>query len=125
MLADVRVLSAEDYASWRSDILAVASLPPAEQGQRLWENNCASCHSVDGSTVVGPTWQGIYGEPVELADGTTVTVDDAYIKQSIYDPNSQIVAGFQPNLMPQNYQSTLSDQDVANIIEFIKTLTPP
>ena len=125
MLADVRVLSPAAYASWESDILAVASLPPAEQGERLWLANCASCHSVDGTVLVGPTWQGIYGRQQALTDGSSVLVDDEYIRESIYEPNVKIVAGFQPNLMPQNYATILSDQDVVNIIEFMKTLAQP
>lgn len=125
MLADVRVLSAPEYASWESEILAIASLPPAEQGQRLWQANCSSCHSLDGTALVGPTWQGIYGRQEALTDGSSVTVDDEYIRESIYEPNVKIVAGFQPNLMPQNYDTILSDQDVTNIIEFMKTLAQP
>ncbi len=122
MVADVRVLEANAYAAWRDDLAAIASLPPAERGQRLWQNNCSSCHSLDGSPLVGPTWQGIWGREEALDDGTSVIVDEAYVIESIYNPNAKIVAGYQPNLMPQNYQDQLSDEDVANIIEFMKTL---
>ena len=61
------------------------------------------CHTPDGRAGVGPTWQRIYGSEETLADGTTVTVDDAYIRESILDPNAKIVKGFPPNIMPPNF----------------------
>ena len=64
---------------------------------------CVVCHTPDGRAGVGPTWQGIYGSEETLADGTTVTVDDAYIRESILDPNAKIVKGFPPNIMPPNF----------------------
>ena len=83
---------------------------------------CAACHTPDGRASVGPTWQGIYGSEETLADGTTVTVDDAYIRESILDPNTKIVDGLLPDLMPQNFGDTLSDSDIAVIIDYIKSL---
>ena len=92
-------------------------------GQTLALNNgCTACHSVDGSVLVGPSWQGIYGSQEALTDGTTVTVDDAYIKESIVDPNIKIVEGFLPNLMPQTFGDTFSDSDIEAITEYIKSL---
>jgi mono/diheme cytochrome c family protein len=95
----------------------------AAAGEALYSSAappCASCHSVDGSTGVGPTWQGLYGHEVELDGGETVTVDDEYIRNSILNPNDQIVAGFAP-AMP-SYQGVLSDQQINDIIAYIKTL---
>lgn len=89
-----------------------------EKGKQL-AAQCLACHSVDGSTVVGPTWKGLYGREVTLEDGSTVIADDAYITQSIHDPNSQIVQGFPPAMPPFTY---LSDQDIADIIAYIKSL---
>ncbi len=92
-------------------------------GKTLAQNNgCTACHSIDGSVLVGPSWQGIYGSQETLTDGTTVTVDDEYIRESIVDPNIKIVEGFLPNLMPQTFGDTLSDSDIEAITEFIKSL---
>jgi cytochrome c oxidase subunit 2 len=123
MLAEVRVLAEGEYAVWRDELSAIASLPPADRGRLTWENNCASCHSIDGSDLVGPTWLGLFGREEQMEDGTTIIADEAYITQSIYEPNAQIVAGYPAGVMPQNYAEQLSDEDVANLIEFIKTLT--
>lgn len=85
-------------------------------------NGCAACHSIDGSTILGPSWQGIYGREEHLTDGSSVIVDDAYIRESIVDPNAKIVEGFQPNLMPATFGTTLSDADIDAIIAYMKGL---
>ena len=71
--------------------------------------------------MVGPSFKGLYGRKEKIADGTEVTVDDAYIKESIYKPAAKIVQGYGP-VMPAMYEGKLSDQDVADITEYIKTL---
>lgn len=82
---------------------------------------CMACHSTDGSVKIGPSWKKLYGETVALSDGTTVTVDDEYLKNSINKPNDQIVKGFQPGLMP-SYDGIVSDHDLDAIIEYIKSI---
>ena len=78
------------------------------------------CHSVDGSSGIGPTWLNLYGSNVKLADGTTVVADEKYLTESILNPNAAIVEGFpSPSPMPQ---FTLTDSEIANIVAYIKTL---
>jgi mono/diheme cytochrome c family protein len=59
---------------------------------------------------------------VTLDDGSTVTVEDEYIRESIVDPNAKVVEGFSPSVMPQSYGDVLSDEDIEAIIAFIKSL---
>ncbi len=97
-----------------------------ERGQQLSSSiGCTACHSTDGTTIVGPTWQGLYGHEVEviLPDGTEtkVVADDEYLRESILNPNAKIAKGFQANLMPI-YQGQLSEDDIKAIIEYIKSL---
>jgi cytochrome c oxidase subunit 2 len=144
MIADVRVVSQSEFDAWVEERLtkpAFAEMTPEERGA-IWYSGgdgdwaaCSGCHSLDGATLAGPTWLGIYGRSETLTDGSTVTVDDAYIRQSIQDPNSQIVEGFNPNIMPQDYQERfeaaqaqiLADEGVeidiiADIIAYMQTL---
>jgi cytochrome c1 len=93
----------------------------AEEGQKL-VTQCLGCHSVDGSILVGPSWKDLYGHEVELEDGTKVIADEAYLYKSITDPASQIVKGFPPAMPPYSY---LTDQQIADIIAYIKTLSEP
>ena len=91
------------------------------QGKKLYHSmTCATCHSVDGSKGVGPTWKGLYGSKVQLSDGSTVTADANYITESIMHPEKQVVKGFNP-VMP-NLSSQLSPQDIKSIIAYIKSL---
>jgi cytochrome c oxidase subunit 2 len=126
MLAKIVVLSPEAYEIWDKGLKAeqgagVASLPPAELGEKLYkEKGCNACHSVDGSKIVGPSFKGIYGHTVELQDGSTVDVDENYIRESILEPQAQVVKGFQP-VMP-SFKGILSDEDITSLIAYIKTL---
>lgn len=91
----------------------------AERG-RMAAAVCLACHSVDGSQMVGPTWQGLYLHEVTLEDGSTVVADEAYLRESIVDPMAKIVEGYPPSMPP--FGSTLSEEQIADIIEYIKSL---
>lgn len=97
----------------------VAQAGDVENGEKL-AAQCLACHSVDGRDMVGPTWQGLYGRETTLDDGTVVVVDDEYLIVSIKNPLEQIVEGFAPSMPP--YEGVLSDEDIADIIAFIKSL---
>ena len=123
----VIVESREDYDAWIAEqtVIAVAKgKTPEGQGQILTvRNGCVGCHSVDGTPNTGPTWFHLYGEEVPLRDGTTVVADDAYIHESIRNPNAHIVEGFpSPSLMPVFDETQLTDDQIEFIIAYIKTL---
>jgi len=82
-------------------------------------NGCAACHSIDGSSWIGPTWFGLADSQVSLSDGTTVTATDDYLHESIKTPQAKIVAGFEGQQMP-TYGFT--DEQINNIVAYIKTL---
>jgi cytochrome c oxidase subunit 2 len=83
---------------------------------------CTACHLADGNPSVGPTWQGLFGKAETLTDGSTVVVDEAYLKESILTPNARVVQGFLPGVMPQNFRDHLSDSEVQAIMDYIKTV---
>jgi cytochrome c oxidase subunit 2 len=91
----------------------------AVAGQELSVNKgCVACHSIDGSAIIGPTWKGLYGSNEALEDGSSVTVDDAYIKESILNPTIKVAKGFQP-VMPV---LPMSDDEIAAVTAYIKSL---
>jgi mono/diheme cytochrome c family protein len=95
---------------------------PATRGANLAkEFGCIACHSADESRLVGPGWGKLYGSHVKLADGSTVTADDAYLTESILQPNAKVVAGFPAGTMP-SYSGLLKDDDVKAIVEYIHIL---
>lgn len=125
MLADVNVLEPADFEAWvATETAPAAALSPAEAGAKVAElQGCRACHTVDGSQGVGPTWQGLFGREESLADGTTVVVDEEYLRNSIVDPNAQVVAGFAPNVMPSTYGTVLTAEDIEALIAYIQSLS--
>lgn len=98
-------------------------LPSAAEGKVLAaQHACSACHSVDGNVSVGPTWKGLYDKEVTLAGGQKVSVDEDYLRESILTPNAKVADGFFPGIMPQDFRTHLSDQQVRSLIEYIRTL---
>ena len=82
---------------------------------------CTACHSDNGSTLIGPSFKGLFGSTVVLENGQKVNADEAYLKASITDPNAQIVKGFPVGVMP-TFGESLTDEDVSKLTEYIKSL---
>lgn len=97
---------------------------PAERGRALArQKGCAGCHSTDGSKSVGPTWGGLFGSTVELADGTTVTADESYLRESMLAPSARTVKGYPQGLMERTIKpGSLSEEEVGALIAYIRTL---
>lgn len=92
----------------------------ADDGQKVAQAQCFTCHTTDGRPLVGPSWKGLYNSQVELESGETVTADDAYLRESILQPNAKVVKGYPPSMPP--FQGILSDEQIEDIIAYIKTL---
>lgn len=122
MDAKVVVHTQEDFETWLETSDAMDDdMTPAEQGEVLVQRNaCDNCHSVDGSSMQGPTFKGLWQSERQFEDGTTAVADENYIRESILEPSAKMVQGY-PDVMP-SYQGTLSDRQIDAIIEYIKTL---
>ena len=127
MTAPVIVSSQADYDTWiqaQVAAAAAAAQTPLGRGQQLVaQNGCTSCHSIDGSsTGIAPTWKGLYQSQVKLNNGTTVTADEAYLTESIVNPSAKIVNGFQDNVMPKTFGTTLTQSQISDIVTYIESL---
>lgn len=113
----------EDLDAWLAKIkVRQPGVPLEEHGQKLYnQRGCASCHSIDGTPRVGPTFVNLFGKQEALASGETVLVDENYLRESILDPKAKVVAGLQP-VMP-SYQGQLTDDDIDSLIAYMKTLS--
>lgn len=122
MLATAHAHTQEDFETWLATAgSADDDMDPVELGEELITRNaCNTCHSVDGTRLQGPSFQGLWMSEREMQDGEIVTADENYIRESILEPNARITAGFQP-VMP-TYAGTLNDRQIDAIIEYIKTL---
>ncbi len=121
MIGWVDVLDRRDYDNWQSGAGRQGTL--AEQGQQVFEQHgCSTCHLLDQQGRC-PNLRGLYNKPVLLADGRTVIADDAYIRESVLDPNAKIAAGFEPGVMPV-FKGQISEEGIIQLIAFIKSLSP-
>lgn len=122
MLAKIVVHTPEDYAKWvQENQTEDTTTPLPELGAKLYQTKaCFTCHSTDGSVKVGPSFKDLFGHEVDLTNGTKVTADEEYIRESILQPAAKVVQGFAP-VMP-TYQGQLSDREVNALIEYIKSV---
>jgi cytochrome c oxidase subunit 2 len=121
MIGQVIAMTPQDYEAWLAGG-RTASGTPAQNGERLFtEHACVTCHKRD-STGRGPTLYGLYGSKVALADGRTAIADDNYLRESIMNSQARVVQGYQP-IMPA-FQGMLSEENLMQLIAYIKTLKP-
>ena len=93
----------------------------AEKGKAITAaKGCIACHTADGTKLVGPSYKGIYGTDVKLADGSTVKIDENYIRESIENPTAKVVEGFPPSMPP--YKGLVNEEEIMAITEYIKSL---
>jgi len=131
MFTSVNVMSKEDFEAWITDTSATvgpaidSDVSLADQGWAvLRKNGCNACHSVDGSKLVGPSYLGGWGNTRTVVTGREkreVLVDEDYIRRSIYEPNADVVEGFNKGLM-LSYEGMVSEEEVKLIIEYLKEL---
>jgi len=113
----------------RSGTSGSAATPPtattvdlaAQGGQVANELGCLACHSKGTERVVGPDWSGLYGSQRALADGSSVTADDAYLIDSIVHPDAHVVRDYPPGVMPSYEAITTAEQRDA-LVAYIRSL---
>jgi cytochrome c oxidase subunit II len=120
MIGSVVVMEPAAFQAWLSGGTTEGTL--AQRGERLFTDlACNTCH-LDTGKGRGPSLSNIVGKPVELADGTTVTVDEGYLRESIINSQAKIVNGYQP-LMPA-FQGLVSEDNLVALVEYVKSLSP-
>jgi cytochrome c oxidase subunit 2 len=99
----------------------------AAAGKALYTSkSCGGCHSLDGSFIAGPSFKGLAGSEVTLADGTKAKADDAYLLESIEDPGKQVVKC--PNCGPPSGMlvaikpGQISPSEAADLVAYVKSL---
>ncbi len=95
-------------------------------GEKLYRQySCASCHSLNGDEGTGPTFKGLAGSTVTLADGKRVQATPAYLERAITDPDADVTKGFHAGLMTSSIDGFgLKDkpEDVQQLVEFIQSV---
>jgi cytochrome c oxidase subunit 2 len=121
MIGTVTAMEPAEYQTWLSGGAGGGTM--AENGAKLFADlSCNTCHLETGQGR-GPVLAGLYGKQVLLASGQTVAMDDAYIRESILNPQAKIVAGFQP-IMP-TFQGLVTEEQLLQLIAYVKSLNAP
>ena len=96
---------------------------PWKNGERIYKINCSGCHKVDGQAATGPALNTIWGDSAHRdMNGRTFTVDENYVRESIYNPDAVVVEGYGPVTKMNSFQGKLSDKDVDYVIAYLKEL---
>lgn len=134
MDARVKVKPREEFEEWYKQSTAAGTSETegeeknveAVAGKNIIQaTGCKACHSLDGTKIVGPSFKGLWGKKeVVISDGEEreITADSTYIRRSIYEPNHDIVKGYNKGQMV-SYRDQLNDEQVAKIIEYLKTIS--
>ena len=124
MNTKARIVAEGDFAKWLDSLPATGNIPDHEGLTLLKNTGCVACHSLDGAKLVGPTFKGVYGKKhVVISNGQEINMEsnDAYLLSSVIDPNKDLDKGFNKGLM-QSYREKLTDAQIAQIIDYLKTL---
>jgi cytochrome c oxidase subunit 2 len=117
MGGSVFVMDELEYQRW---LIGAAGQSMAEAGKALFEQRgCISCHSEQPGSI-GPHVAGLFGATIELADGRTALADEAYLRESIVEPQAKVVAGYPP-IMP-TYDGIISEEGILQLVAYIKSL---
>jgi cytochrome c oxidase subunit 2 len=119
MIGWVTVMEPTAFENWLAGGGAEGSM--ASQGEKLFQQlGCSTCHLLDEQGRC-PIMRGVYGSQVLLDDGRTILADEAYIRESILNPNAKIVSGFHKDVMP-TFQGQVTEENLLQLIEYIKSL---
>lgn len=139
MITKVEVMSEKDFDAWyrgKENTRAATAAKTGVTGVKRSEGphysdgsallnvkGCHACHTTDGTPKIGPTFKNVFGKKETVVrDGKEreIVVDEAFIKQSVLQPEIDRVKGFPP-IMPSQ-KGVLTDVEVDEIIEYLKTL---
>ncbi|MGH9465273.1 MAG: cytochrome c oxidase subunit II [Thermoanaerobaculia bacterium] len=115
----VHALDPHEYEVWLAGDGAVAPAQGLSGPELFAAKACDTCHRPD-SNLQGPDLADLFGREVELADGSRMTADEKYVRESILDPTAEIVKGYTP-LMP-TYAGQLTEEEIVQLIVYLKSL---
>jgi cytochrome c oxidase subunit 2 len=118
----VTVMEPAAYETWLSGGNAGGSM--AAQGEKLFQQyGCVTCHLTESQGRC-PSLRNVFGHPVVLDDGRTVVADEAYVRESILNPNAKIVKGYHRDIMPV-FQGQINEEGLLQLIVYVKSLSSP
>ena len=123
MVGKVVVMEPRAYEAWLANEPAAGAVPAVASGEQLFvAKSCNTCHRPD-SAARAPILNGFFGSQVTLQDGTKVTANEDYVRESILNPGAKIVQGYQP-VMP-TFKGQVTEEELIQLVNYVKTLKAP
>jgi cytochrome c oxidase subunit 2 len=120
MIGSIVAMEPPDFEAWLGGGKSEES--PVAAGAKLFSDlACISCHQRTGGR--GPSLANVFGHEVELQGGAKVIADEAYIRESILNPQAKVVNGFQP-IMP-TFQGLITEEQLLQLIAYVRSLSEP
>jgi cytochrome c oxidase subunit II len=133
MITKVEVMQEKTFDAWYTGAANEVAKPGIGKGKKtpagleasklLELKGCLACHSKDGSAKVGPTFKGAFGKKETIIqDGKelSIVVDEAFIRETLLEPEKKRVKGFPP-IMPSQ-KGLLTENEIKAIVDYLKTL---
>ncbi len=122
MLAEILVMHPSDFDRWvQADCTLLQPTTGSEWGEMLFsQRGCAACHArtADAPELDGPSLHGLFGRLTSLRDGETVVIDEAYVRESILEPQVRVTSGYE-STMPH---LPVSEEELDGLIAYLRTL---
>jgi cytochrome c oxidase subunit II len=121
MLSKLHVIPEDEFTKWYNTITPVREINGA---QLLKVRGCVSCHTTDGTRLIGPSLKGIFGKKeivIMRGKEDSVTVDEDFLKRAILTPRFKTVKGFPSGTMPAQ-EGVLKEEELQRIVDYIKDL---
>jgi cytochrome c oxidase subunit 2 len=119
MVGSIIAMEPQAFQAWLGG--GGVAVSPVAAGEKLFTDlACVTCH-LSGTQGRGPMLANLFNKPVTLQNGQTVIADEAYLRESIVNPQAKIVAGFQP-IMP-TFQGLVTEEQLLQLISYVKSLS--
>jgi cytochrome c oxidase subunit II len=124
MISKAVVVDQAEFDKWFAELKNKVVVKEPEGFTLLRNKGCLACHTIDGAKLVGPSFKGLFGSERTVMINNKEEkkiADAAYITKSIYDPDSEVVIGFNKGLM-KSYKDVISEADLKTIINYLQSL---
>jgi len=102
----------------KGDAVDTTGMTSEQRGELLFDSQtCSTCHTMNGTRVIGPPLNGLMGQEITLDDGTTLVIDEDYILNSITNPMAQARQGYPKAML----EVELTDEDLTDLLNYIKS----
>ena len=106
---------APEEAAEGGDTAPEETTASVDGAQVFAEAGCTGCHTLADAGSTATTGPDL--------DGALKGEDEAFIEESIVDPNANIAKGYPPNIMPQTYGDQLSPEELQAVVAYLAEVT--